>query len=164
MTKRIAVVPGSFDPITLGHIDIIKRSAKIFDEIHVSVLQNASKKGLFSTDERVALIEEAVQDVPNIVVHSFHGLLVDFCKEINARTIVRGLRAVSDFEYEMQLTSMNKKLDDDIETLYMMTNNNYSFISSSVVKEVAQFNGDISEFVPENVNKALKEKIKNKES
>ena len=163
MTKRIAVVPGSFDPITLGHIDIIKRSAKIFDEIHVSVLKNGSKKGLFSTEERVELIK-AVQDVPNIVVHSFHGLLVDFCKEINANTIVRGLRAVSDFEYEMQLTSMNKKLDDDIETLYMMTNNHYSFISSSVVKEVAQFDGDISEFVPENVNKALKEKIKNKES
>ncbi|MEB7408058.1 pantetheine-phosphate adenylyltransferase [Mammaliicoccus sciuri] len=164
MTKRIAVVPGSFDPITLGHIDIIKRSAKIFDEIHVSVLKNSSKKGLFSTEERVELIKEAVQDVPNIVVHSFHGLLVDFCQEINANTIVRGLRAVSDFEYEMQLTSMNKKLDDDIETLYMMTNNHYSFISSSVVKEVAQFDGDISEFVPENVNKALKEKIKNKES
>lgn len=164
MTKRIAVVPGSFDPITLGHIDIIKRSAKIFDEIHVSVLKNGSKKGLFSTEERVELIKEAVQDVPNIVVHSFHGLLVDFCEEINANTIVRGLRAVSDFEYEMQLTSMNKKLDDDIETLYMMTNNHYSFISSSVVKEVAQFDGDISEFVPENVNKALKEKIKNKES
>ncbi|MCD8788309.1 pantetheine-phosphate adenylyltransferase [Mammaliicoccus sciuri] len=164
MTKRIAVVPGSFDPITLGHIDIIKRSAKIFDEIHVSVLKNGSKKGLFSTEERVELIKEAVQDVPNIVVNSFHGLLVDFCKEINANTIVRGLRAVSDFEYEMQLTSMNKKLDDDIETLYMMTNNHYSFISSSVVKEVAQFDGDISEFVPENVNKALKEKIKNKES
>lgn len=109
----------------------------------------------------MALIKEAVEDVPNIVVHTFHGLLVDFCREINATTIVRGLRAVSDFEYEMQLTSMNKKLDDDIETLYMMTNNKYSFISSSVVKEVAQYDRDVSEFVPANVNKALKEKREN---
>lgn len=161
MSKKIAVVPGSFDPITLGHIDIIKRSAKIFDEVHVSVLKNSSKKGLFTNEERVALIKEAVEDVPNIVVHTFHGLLVGFCREINATTIVRGLRAVSDFEYEMQLTSMNKKLDDDIETLYMMTNNKYSFISSSVVKEVAQYDRDVSEFVPANVNKALKEKREN---
>lgn len=159
MAKRIAVVPGSFDPITLGHIDIVKRSSKIFDEVHVSVLKNTSKKSLFTTEERVSMIEEAVKDIPNVIVHSFHGLLVDFCKEINAKTIVRGLRAVSDFEYEMQLTSMNKKLDDNIETLYMMTNNNYSFISSSVVKEVAKFKRDVSEFVPSNVNQALKEKM-----
>ncbi|MGK0576393.1 pantetheine-phosphate adenylyltransferase [Macrococcus capreoli] len=158
MNKTIAVVPGSFDPITKGHLDIIQRSSGLFDEVHVSVLNNSKKTGFFSIEERLALIEEAVKHLPNVKVDYFSGLLVDFCEKIGAQQIVRGLRAVSDFEYEMQLTSMNKKLNDDIETLYMMTNNQYSFISSSMVKEVAKYGGDVSSIVPKNVENALKEK------
>ncbi|WP_414052776.1 pantetheine-phosphate adenylyltransferase [Macrococcus animalis] len=160
MSKTIAVVPGSFDPITKGHLDIIKRSCGLFDEVHVSVLNNSKKTGFFSIEERLTLIEEAVKDLPNVKVDYFSGLLVDFCERIGAKQIVRGLRAVSDFEYEMQLTSMNKKLNDDIETLYMMTNNQYSFISSSMVKEVAKYGGDVSSIVSKNVELALKEKFK----
>ncbi|RXK18879.1 pantetheine-phosphate adenylyltransferase [Macrococcus sp. DPC7161] len=155
MKKRIAVIPGSFDPITRGHLDIIIRSAKLFDEIHVSVLHNTKKEGLFTVEERIALIEAAVSDIKNVKVRYFSGLLVDYCQSINANTIVRGLRAVSDFEYEMQLTSMNKKLNDEIETLYMMTNNQYSFISSSMAKEVAKFGGDVTSIVPNHVAEAL---------
>lgn len=162
MTIRRAVVPGSFDPITLGHLDIIERSAKIFDEVHVSVLHNSSKAGLFSMDERLALIKEATAAWPNVQVHYFSCLLITHCENIGAQTIVRGLRAVSDFEYEMQLTSMNKKLNDDIETLYMMTNNHYSFISSSIVKEVAKYGGSVSEIVPPHVEEALKKKFADK--
>lgn len=132
----------------------------MFDEIHVSVLNNAKKTGFFTIEERLALIEEAVKDIPNVKVDYFSGLLVHFCESVGAKQIVRGLRAVSDFEYEMQLTSMNKKLNDDIETLYMMTNNQYSFISSSMVKEVAKYDGDVSSIVPKNVELALKEKYK----
>ncbi|WP_414053991.1 pantetheine-phosphate adenylyltransferase [Macrococcus equi] len=160
MSKKIAVVPGSFDPITKGHLDIIQRSSELFDEIHVSVLNNSKKTGFFTIEERLALIEEAVQHLPNVKVDYFSGLLVNYCERVGAKQIVRGLRAVSDFEYEMQLTSMNKKLNDDIETLYMMTNNQYSFISSSMVKEVAKYGGDVSSIVPKNVELALKEKYK----
>lgn len=160
MNKTIAVVPGSFDPITLGHLDIIQRSSQLFDEVHVSVLNNSKKTGFFSIEERLTLIEEAVKDLPNVKVDYFSGLLIDFCERVGAKQIVRGLRAVSDFEYEMQLTSMNKKLNDDIETLYMMTNNQYSFISSSMVKEVAKYDGDVSSIVPKNVEKAIKEKYR----
>ncbi|WP_414046747.1 pantetheine-phosphate adenylyltransferase [Macrococcus equi] len=160
MSKKIAVVPGSFDPITKGHLDIIQRSSELFDEIHVSVLNNSKKTGFFTIEERLALIEEAVQHLPNVKVDYFSGLLVNYCERVGAKQIVRGLRAVSDFEYEMQLTSMNKKLNDDIETLYMMTNNQYSFISSSMVKEVAKYGGDVSSIVPKNVEHALKEKYK----
>lgn len=160
MNKTIAVIPGSFDPITKGHLDIIQRSSELFDEIHVSVLNNAKKTGFFTIEERLELIEEAVKDISNVKVDYFSGLLVHYCEKVGAKQIVRGLRAVSDFEYEMQLTSMNKKLNDDIETLYMMTNNQYSFISSSMVKEVAKYDGDVSGIVPKNVEHALKEKYK----
>ena len=160
MAKTKAVIPGSFDPITNGHLDIIERSAERFDELHVCVLRNSSKAGTFSVEERMALIRESVKHLPNVEVHNFNGLLVDFCDQIGAQTIIRGLRAVSDFEYELRLTSMNKKLNNKVETMYMMTSTNYSFISSSVVKEVAQYKADISDFVPPNVEKALKEKFK----
>lgn len=160
MTTTKAVIPGSFDPITFGHLDIIERSTDRFDEIHICVLKNSSKAGTFSVDERMALIEESVKGLDNVTVHTFSGLLVDFCDEIGAQTIIRGLRAVSDFEYELRLTSMNKKLNSDVETLYMMTSTNYSFISSSVVKEVAAYKADVSDFVPEHVAKALNEKFK----
>lgn len=156
---RIAVCPGSFDPITYGHLDIIERTSKIFDTVYVSVLKNSSKKGLFTPEERVELIEQVTKDLPNVEVREFNGLLIDFCREIGAKSIVRGLRAVSDFEYEMQLTSMNRKLDSDIETIYMMTNNNYSFISSSIVKEVAKYGGKTEDVVPPLVEEALKAKF-----
>lgn len=156
---RTAMCPGSFDPITYGHLDIIERTSKVFDTVYVSVLKNSSKQGLFTPEERVKLIEQVTKDLPNVEVREFNGLLIDFCREVGAKSIVRGLRAVSDFEYEMQLTSMNRKLDSDIETIYMMTNNNYSFISSSIVKEVAKYGGKTEDVVPPLVEEALKEKF-----
>lgn len=156
--KRIAVCPGSFDPITNGHIDIIQRGAKVFDELYVVLLNNSSKHPLFTVDERVALIKEVTSHIPNVKVDTSHGLLVDYAKSINADAIIRGLRAVSDFEYEMQITSMNKVLYDHLETFFIMTKNQYSFLSSSIVKEVAKYNGDVSELVPPLVNEALKKK------
>ncbi|MGD7060077.1 pantetheine-phosphate adenylyltransferase [Bacillus altitudinis] len=156
---NIAVCPGSFDPVTLGHLDIIKRGAKIFDEVCVCVLNNSSKKPLFTVEERCELIRQATKELPNIKVESFHGLLVDYAKQKEAKVILRGLRAVTDFEYEMQGTSMNKVLNDDIETFFMMTNNQYSFLSSSIVKEVAKYHGSVKELVPQEVEAALKEKF-----
>ncbi|AYJ90321.1 pantetheine-phosphate adenylyltransferase [Bacillus safensis] len=156
---NIAVCPGSFDPVTLGHLDIIKRGAKIFDEVYVCVLNNSSKKPLFTVEERCELIRQATKELPNIKVESFHGLLVDYAKQKEAKVILRGLRAVTDFEYEMQGTSMNKVLDDEIETFFMMTNNQYSFLSSSIVKEVVKYHGAVNDLVPKEVEAALKEKF-----
>lgn len=157
--QRVAVVPGSFDPITYGHLDIIERGSKVFDKLYISVLKNSSKQGLFDIDERLELIKATTKNLDNIEVVSFDGLLIDFCHSVNARAIIRGLRAVSDFEYEMQLTSMNRKLDSSIETIYMMTNNNYSFISSSIVKEVAKYGGKVEDVVPPVVEAALAKKF-----
>ena len=159
MTK-IAVCPGSFDPITNGHIDIIQRGAKVFDVLYVTVLNNSSKKPLFTVEERVRLIKETTSHIPNVKVDTFSGLLVDYAKKVNANAIIRGLRAVSDFEYEMQITSMNRVLDEQLETFFIMTNNQYSFLSSSIVKEVAKYNGNYSELVPPLVEQALKEKFR----
>jgi pantetheine-phosphate adenylyltransferase len=152
----IAVCPGSFDPITYGHIDILKRAAKVFDQVYVAVLNNSSKKPLFNVEERKQLIEEVTKTIPNVKVDTFQGLLVDYADSKNANAIIRGLRAVSDFEYEMQLTSMNRVLNERIETFFIMTNSQYSFLSSSIVKEVAKYNGEISELVPPQVEEALK--------
>lgn len=161
---RIAVCPGSFDPITYGHLDIITRAAKVFDELYVVVLNNSSKQPLFSVDERIELIKKVTKNIPNVKVDSFQGLLVDYAESVNADAIIRGLRAVSDFEYEMQITSMNRVLSDKIETFFIMTNNQYSFLSSSIVKEVAKYDGNISELVPLEVEEALISKFKgNKE-
>jgi pantetheine-phosphate adenylyltransferase len=161
---RIAVCPGSFDPITFGHLDIITRAAKVFDELYVVVLNNSSKQPLFSVDERIELINMVTKNIPNAKVDSFQGLLVDYAESVNANAIIRGLRAVSDFEYEMQITSMNRVLSDKIETFFIMTNNQYSFLSSSIVKEVAKYDGKISELVPPEVEEALISKFKgNKE-
>ncbi|CAM3087578.1 pantetheine-phosphate adenylyltransferase [Filibacter tadaridae] len=158
MTK-IAVVPGSFDPLTNGHLDIIKRAARVFSDVRVVVMHNSTKKPLFTVEERKALIEEVTEMFPNVKVETSSGLLIDYAKKVDASVIVRGLRAVSDFEYEMQITSMNRVLDESIETFFIMTNNQYSFLSSSIVKEVAQYGGEITELVPKQVEKALKEKF-----
>ncbi|MFJ7728911.1 pantetheine-phosphate adenylyltransferase [Neobacillus sp. NPDC097160] len=157
---RIAVCPGSFDPITYGHLDIIRRGAKVFDMVYVSVMNNSAKNPLFSVEERINLIEAVTKDLPNVKVDEHSGLLVDYAKAVNANAIIRGLRAVSDFEYEMQITSMNRVLNEDIETFFIMTNNQYSFLSSSIVKEVAKYNGDISTLVPPIVEKELHKKYK----
>ncbi|MEZ7736577.1 pantetheine-phosphate adenylyltransferase [Gemella sanguinis] len=163
MKRKIAIVPGSFDPITYGHIDIIKRSAQLFDEVIVAILVNPDKKYLFTLEEREDMINESIKDFNNVKVDSFSGLLVNYAKKVNSTVIVRGLRAVSDFEYEMQLTFMNKALDDNIETFYMMANKQYSFISSSIVKGVSGFGADLSKFVPKHVEERLEKKVKERE-
>lgn len=159
MTEKIAVVPGSFDPITNGHIDIIRRAADVFDTVYVAVLNNSAKKPLFTIEERTALIKEVTKELPNIRIETSSGLLIDYAREKKAKAIVRGLRAVSDFEYEMQITSMNRVLDENIETFFIMSKNQYSFLSSSIVKEVAKYGGKVSELVPAIVEQALNEKF-----
>ena len=163
MKRKIAIVPGSFDPITYGHIDIIKRSAQLFDEVIVAILVNPDKKYLFTLEEREEMINESIKGFNNVKVDSFSGLLVNYAKKVNSTVIVRGLRAVSDFEYEMQLTFMNKALDDNIETFYMMANKQYSFISSSIVKGVSGFGADLSKFVPKHVEERLEKKVQESE-
>lgn len=158
-----AVCPGSFDPVTKGHLDIIQRGAKIFDKVIVAVLINRSKDPLFSLEERVELLREVTKHIPNVEVDSFQGLLIDYMKSKKANVIIKGLRAVSDFEYEMQMASINRLLEENIETFFMMTNNQYSFLSSSIVKEVAKYEADVSAIVPPVVEKALKQKYKEKE-
>ncbi|EHT4839158.1 pantetheine-phosphate adenylyltransferase [Listeria monocytogenes] len=160
MGDKIAVIPGTFDPITNGHLDIIERAAKIFDVLYVSVLNNSSKKPLFTIEERMEMIRQVTAHLPNVQVESASGLTVDYAATRGATAIVRGLRAVSDFEYEMQIASMNRTLNTDIETFFVMTNTKYSFLSSSMVKEVAQYQGDISELVPEIVNEQVQAKFK----
>ncbi|EAA0325570.1 phosphopantetheine adenylyltransferase [Listeria monocytogenes] len=160
MGDKIAVIPGTFDPITNGHLDIIERAAKIFDVLYVSVLNNSSKKPLFTIEERMEMIRQVTAHLPNVQVESASGLTVDYAARRGATAIVRGLRAVSDFEYEMQIASMNRTLNAEIETFFVMTNTKYSFLSSSMVKEVAQYQGDISELVPEIVNEQVQAKFK----
>lgn len=155
-----AVYPGSFDPITYGHLDIIQRGTKIFDKVTVAVLINPAKNSLFTVEERISLIKEVVKEMPNVEVDSFNGLLVDYMLNHNGNTIIKGLRAISDFEYELQMASINRKLNENIETFFMMTNNKYSYLSSSIVKEVAKHNGDVQDLVPAVVDQALKEKYK----
>lgn len=157
---KIAVVPGTFDPITNGHLDIITRASHIFDKIKVVVLNNSSKNPLFTVEERMDLIQQSTAHLSKVEVDTFSGLLVDYAKQENAQAIIRGLRAVSDFEYEMQITSMNRKLNDQVETLFIMTKNEYSFLSSSIVKEVAKYQAELSAFVPAPVEKALIQKYK----
>ncbi|WP_010097885.1 pantetheine-phosphate adenylyltransferase [Ornithinibacillus scapharcae] len=159
---RLAICPGSFDPITFGHLDIIERGSKIFDEVIVAVFNNQSKSPLFTVEERMELIKVSTKHLSNVKVDASDGLLIDYAEEKNAQVILRGLRAVSDFEYEMQITSMNRKLDSTIETLFMMTNNQYSFLSSSIVKEVAKYKADVTDLVPVIVAEALKNKYRNR--
>ncbi|MFF3560200.1 pantetheine-phosphate adenylyltransferase [Streptomyces sp. NPDC002574] len=155
---RRAVCPGSFDPVTNGHLDIIARASRLYDEVYVAVMINKSKHGLFSIEERIALIEEVAADYGNVRVEAFHGLLVDFCKQRDIPAIVKGLRAVSDFDYELQMAQMNNGLSG-VETLFVPTNPTYSFLSSSLVKEVAQWGGDVAHLLPPVVLEALKKKL-----
>jgi pantetheine-phosphate adenylyltransferase len=156
---RRAVCPGSFDPVTNGHLDIVGRSSRLFDEVIVAVLVNESKKGLFSVDERIAMLSEVTSDYPNVRVESFQGLLVDFCRAQDAAVVVKGLRAVSDFDYELKMAQMNIGLAG-VETLFMPTNPLYSFLSSSLVKEVAKWGGDVSTYVPDSIGRLLRERLR----
>ena len=158
--KRTAIYPGSFDPLTNGHLDVIQRAAKLFDRVIVAVAENESKHPLFTLAERVALVKQAVAKLPNVEADSFSTLLVEYVAERKAQAIVRGLRAVSDFEFEFQLALMNRKLDEKIETIFMMPKDTYTFLSSRIVKEIARLGGDVRAFVPPNVQVALKKKLK----
>ena len=157
---RRALYPGSFDPVTLGHLDIIKRAAGLVDELIVGVLNNNAKMPLFSVEERVKMLEEVTKDIPNVKIMPFAGLLVDFARQTGARVVVRGLRAITDFEYELQMSQMNHKLEAEVETVFFTTSLEYSYLSSSTVKEVAAFGGDISQFVPETVVEKINDKMK----
>jgi pantetheine-phosphate adenylyltransferase len=157
--ERVAVYPGSFDPVTYGHLDIIKRSARQFDRLVVAVLNNTSKNPLFSVEERMELLAEVTKDLPNVEIDSFRDLTVRLVKSKNGDVIIRGIRSVTDFEYELQLASTNHLLDPDIDTMFMMTNPKYSYLSSSIVKEIAMFEGEVRELVPPEVEVRLKEKI-----
>ena len=154
-----AIYPGSFDPVTYGHIDIIKRAAAIFDELVVAVLVNPRKSSLFSVSERVNMIEESLKDMPNVTVTSYEGLLVDLAQKEGANAIVRGLRAITDFDYELQLAQTNSKLCHSVDTVFLTTALEYAYLSSSTVKEVALFGGDISKFVPERIAKLTYKKF-----
>lgn len=156
---NVAIVPGSFDPVTNGHLDIIKRTAALFDVVYVSILSNSSKNPLFEDVERVELIKRVTKDLPNVKVESFTGLLVDYAKQRNAKFIVKGLRAVSDFEYEFQMSLINKQLAPEIETFFITTNSKYSYLSSSIVKEVAKYGGDLTKMVPQEIIEDIKNKI-----
>lgn len=156
--ERIAVYPGSFDPVTYGHLDIIHRAARQYDRIIVAVLNNTSKNPMFSVEERKDLLREVTKDLPNVEVDSFRDLLVRFMRMKNASVIIRGIRSVTDFEYELQLASTNQMLDDGIDTVFMMTHPKYSYLSSSIVKEIANFQGEVSKMVPPEVEKRLREK------
>ena len=159
---RRAVYPGSFDPVTYGHIDIMTRAAQAVDELIVGVLENRAKIALFSVEERVKMIKIAMKDLPNVRVESFHGLSVDFAKEQGAGFIVRGLRAITDFDYELQMAQTNRIMAPGVDTIFLTTNLEYAYLSSTTVKEVASYGGDITKFVPEYVAKAVIEKTKKK--
>ena len=156
---RIAIYPGSFDPLTNGHLDVVQRAAKLFDRVIVAVAKNESKHPLFSLDEREALVKKAVAHLPQVETDAFDGLLVEYATARKASAIVRGLRAVSDFEFEFQMALMNRKLDEHIETIFMMPKDTYTFLSSRIVKEIARFGGDVSAFVPSHVQAALQKKL-----
>jgi pantetheine-phosphate adenylyltransferase len=152
------VCPGSFDPVTMGHLDIIGRAAGLYDEVIVAVLINVTKKSLFSVDERVEMLREVTARYGNVKIDRFHGLLVDFCATNGVSAVIKGLRAVSDFEYEMQMAQMNYRMAK-VETLFMTTNPLYSFLSSSLVKEIARYGGDVSGLVPDTVLSRLRERL-----
>ncbi len=157
--KHIAVYPGTFDPVTNGHIDLVERSLRIFGEVIVAVAENPKKQPLFTLDERLGMLREVTKNYKNVTIEGFDGLLVDYIKKKKAVAIIRGLRAVSDFEYEMQMALMNRRLDSNIETVFLMPNVEYSFITSTIVKEAASYGGDISSLAPSVVVEKLKKKF-----
>lgn len=159
---KTAIYPGSFDPVTLGHYDIIERSSKIFDRLIVGVLNNSAKSPLFSVEERVKMLKDVTKGLPNVEVMAFDGLLIDFARANEAQVIVRGLRAVTDFEYELQMAQTNHKLEPSVETVFLTTSLEYSYLSSTIVKEVAFYHGDISKFVPDVVRERIREKMNQK--
>ena len=154
-----ALYPGTFDPVTLGHLDVIERSAKLYDEVIVAILENVSKSTLFTKEERKAMIEKEVAHLPNVKVVIGHGLTVHFAKEMGCSVMIRGIRATSDYEYEVSIATENMMLDKNIETIFLLSQPQYSSVASSIVKEIARFRGDVSSFVTENVQKQLKEKL-----
>ncbi|MBR5473957.1 MAG: pantetheine-phosphate adenylyltransferase [Lachnospiraceae bacterium] len=154
-----AIYPGSFDPVTYGHLDIIERSAKMADELVVGVLMNNAKRPMFTVEERLEMLREETKHLPNVKVQAFDGLLVDFVREIDASVIVRGLRAVTDFEYELQMAQTNRKIAPDLDTIFLTTDLRYAYLSSSIVKEVAYWQGDISAFVPPAVAERIRERV-----
>ena len=156
---KVAVYPGSFDPVTYGHLDIIKRAAAVMDHLIVAVLKNNGKTPLFSVDERVNMLKEVTKDMENVEIMSFSGLLVNFAKEHDVRVIVRGLRAVTDFEYELLMSQTNRVMDPDIDTIFFTTDLDYAYLSSSTVREIASYGGDISKFVPEYVGGCIQKKL-----
>jgi pantetheine-phosphate adenylyltransferase len=156
---RIAIYPGTFDPITNGHLDILERAIKLFDRVIITVARNPAKDPLFLETERLAMIKDAVRKYPTIEVDVFDGLLVDYAKKKRATAIVRGLRAISDFEYELQMALMNSKLDEDVETVFLMPNEKYTYLNSSIVREIACYHGEFKQFVPPAVYRALKKKF-----
>ena len=157
-----AIYPGTFDPITNGHLDILKRSLRLFNRIILAIGPNPKKAALFSIDERIDMVGEAIKGFPNVSVEVFDGLLVDFAKKKGASAIIRGLRAVSDFEYEFQMALMNRKLDDKIETVFLMPSEEYSYLTSTIIKVVSSFNGDISSLVPKHVHTILKNRFRDR--
>ncbi|HNS78843.1 MAG TPA: pantetheine-phosphate adenylyltransferase [Syntrophorhabdus sp.] len=160
MRKRLAVYPGSFDPITNGHLDILTRGLELFDTVIVAIAHNIEKKALFTIEEKKDMIMRSVKDHLRVKVDSFEGLLVDYVKRVDAKTVIRGLRAMSDFEYEFQMASMNRELNRGMDTIFMMTSKDYFFISSRTIKEVASFGGSVAGLVPDIVQQKLKEKFK----
>ncbi len=157
---RRAIYPGSFDPVTFGHIDMIERSARMVDELVVAVLNNSAKNPLFSVEERVSMLEGITSHVPNVKIRYFDGLLIDYAKEIEATIIIRGLRAVTDFEYELQIAQTNRIVNSEIDTIFLTTSLEYAYLSSTIVKEVASYGGDISHFVPKQLIPQIYEKYK----
>jgi pantetheine-phosphate adenylyltransferase len=158
-SSKIAVYPGTFDPVTYGHIDLIRRASKIFDKVIVAVAHNKAKGVFFSVSERVSMLKDAVRDIRNVEIDDFDGLVVDYVKRCGSRVMVRGLRMLSDFEYEFQMALTNRKLADNIETIFMMPHEDYSYISSKLIKEAALLGADVSNFLPKNVEEALKKKL-----
>ena len=157
--KRCAIYPGSFDPVTCGHIDLIKRAAAVFDEVTVAITQNSQKDMLFSIQERVEMVKESTANIDNVIVESFDGLIIDFAKKKNINVLIRGVRMMSDFEYELQMALTNRRLNETVETVFLMPAEGYSFLSSTLIKEIVSLGGNVSSFVPENVAKRLKEKV-----
>jgi pantetheine-phosphate adenylyltransferase len=156
---KIAIYPGSFDPITNGHLDILERALRLFDTVIITVARNSAKEPIFTVQERIELIRKSVKHLPNVEVDSFEGLLVDYARTKNASAVVRGLRAISDFEYELQMALMNRKLNEELVTVFLMPNEKYTYLNSSIVREIARYQGNIQDFVPAAAAEALKKKM-----